>query len=210
MHPMSAFRWEDQDAMLSFVAERGFATLVDSSLRVAQAPLFVDQDRSIYLHLGRGNPLARAMPARVVAVVTGDDAYISPDWCTTPDQVPTWNYESVEIEGELTATDDAQLAHILEGLVAKHEAWVIGKKPWTLSRLSPGVLAQKMKGIFGVKLTYDVLRGTQKLSQNRSLADRDAIVRELSRGPSQMDRGMAVRMVLAKRPAAAETGEPAH
>ena len=186
--------------MLSFVAERGFATLVDSSLRVAQAPLFVDSDRSVYMHLSRANPLARAMPGRVVAVVTGDDAYISPDWCTTADLVPTWNYESVEIEGDLAATDDATLVRILEGLSAKHEAWVIGKKPWSLAKLSPGVLEQRMKGIFGVKLSYTQLRGTQKLSQNRSLADRDAIVRALSRSPSQMDRGLAVRMVLAKRP----------
>ncbi len=200
MHPSAAFRWDDQVAMLSFVAERSFATLVDSSFRVAQAPLFVDSDRSIYMHLGRGNPLAQAIPQRVVAVVHGDDAYISPDWYETEDQVPTWNYESVEIEGVLEPTDDAMLVRILEGLIAKHESWVIGKKPWSLDRLSPGTLNSMTKGIVGVKLSYESLRGTQKLMQNKSLADRDAVVKQLARSPSQMDRGMAVRMVLAKRP----------
>jgi transcriptional regulator len=200
MHPTPVFRWEDQVAMLSFVAERSFATVVDSSLRVAQAPLLVDADGSVYLHLSRANPIAKAMPERVVAVVPGDDAYISPDWYESADQVPTWNYESVEIEGELTPTDDAQLVRILEGLAAKHEAWIIGKKPWTLDKLSPGVLDAKLKGIVGAKLAYTSLRGTQKLLQNKSLADRDAVVKQLARSPSQMDRGLAVRTVLAKRP----------
>lgn len=200
MHPTPVFAWDDQVAMLSFVTERSFATLVDSSLRVAQAPLFVDSDRGIYLHLSRANPIARSMPTRVVAVIPGDDAYISPDWCVSEHQVPTWNYESVEVEGELSATDDTMLLRILQGLAAKHESWVIGKKPWTTDKLPPEVLAAKMKGIVGVKLSYETLRGTQKLLQNKPLADRDAVVRELARSPSQMDRGMAVRMVLAKRP----------
>jgi transcriptional regulator len=200
MHPTSVFRWDDQVAMLSFVAERSFATLVDSSLRVAQAPLFVDADGSIYVHLSRANPIAKSMPTRVVAVLTGDDAYISPDWYTTADQVPTWSYESVECEGTLTQTDDEMLVRILEGLSAKHESWIIGKKPWTLDKLSPGVLAAKMKGIVGAKLSYESLRGTQKLHQNKSIEDRDAVVKQLARSPSQMDRGLAVRMVLAKRP----------
>lgn len=201
MHPTPAFRWDDQVAMLSLIAERSFATLVDSSLRVAQVPLFVDADRSIYMHLARANPIAQSMPTRVVAVVHGDDAYISPDWFASEDQVPTWNYESVEVEGTLSATDDDMLVRILEGLAAKHESWVIGKKPWTPARLSPGVLDTMMKGIVGVKLSYERLRGTQKLLQNKSLADRDGVVMALAKSPSQMDRGMAVRMVIAKRPA---------
>lgn len=81
--------------MLAFVGMRSFATLVDSSLRVAQAPLFVDSDGSIYMHLSRGNPIAQSMPARVVGVVHGDDAYVTPDWYESADQVPTWIYESV-------------------------------------------------------------------------------------------------------------------
>lgn len=200
MHPTGVFRWDDQVAMLSFIAERSFATLVDSSLRVAQVPLFVDADKSIYCHLARQNPIAQSLPARLVAVVHGDDSYISPDWMVSPDQVPTWNYESVEVEAHAEATDDAMLVRILEGLAAKHESWVIGKKPWTLAKLSPGVLDKHVKAIVGVKLSYESLRGTQKLMQNKPLADRDAVVKELARSPNQMDRGLAVRMVLAKRP----------
>lgn len=201
MHPVPVFRWDDQIAMLSLVAERGFATLVDSSLRVAQAPLFVDADKNIYLHLARINPIAQVLPTRVVAVVTGDDAYISPDWYVTADQTPTWNYESVEIEGELTATDDAQLVRILEGLIAKHESWVIGKKPWDISKMSSHALEMFLSRIVGVKLSYESVRGTQKLLQDKTIEDRDSVVKQLARSPSQMDRGMAVRMVLARRPA---------
>jgi predicted FMN-binding regulatory protein PaiB len=113
MHPTSVFHWSDRAEMLSFVRARSFATLVDESLRVAQVPFIVDErEERLLCHFARSNPMVRSLPTRVVAVVNGADAYVSPDWYRSHDQVPTWDYESVEIVGNLSPLL-AQLLDIL-------------------------------------------------------------------------------------------------
>ena len=64
-----------------------------------------------------------------LAVVNGPDAYISAifaRWYAGPDQVPTWNYIAVELEGSVRKLDDAELLQQLEMLNDHHEAKVKG------------------------------------------------------------------------------------
>ncbi len=184
--------------MLAFVADRAFATLAASvgdpaRLVVGQAPVLVDGER-LLLHLSRGNVLARSLPLAVTAVVTGADAYVSPDWYAEADQVPTWNYVSVEIAGRLEATDDAMLLEILRRQSAQFEARIADKRPWTVDKLRPETLAAKLKGIVGATLSIDEIRGTRKLSQNKTDADRTGVVAALGGSARPADREIAVLM----------------
>ncbi|CAN0580369.1 unnamed protein product, partial [Ectocarpus sp. 12 AP-2014] len=71
---------------------------------LAHVPFLISEDAtSIDLHLVRSNPICRCAPSEAVIAVTGPDAYVSPDWYETEDQVPTWNYVSVHLRGKLTA-----------------------------------------------------------------------------------------------------------
>jgi transcriptional regulator len=190
------FRWDDRSAIAAFVAERAFATLVASiedRLVAAHAPLLVDGDRCL-LHLSRANAIARALPLRVLAIVGGADAYVSPDWYREPDQVPTWNYLAVELDGTLAATDDAMLRDILVRESARFEARIPGKRPWTIDKLAPETLAAKLKGIVGAILTVDAVRGTRKLSQNKSEDDRAGVVAGLAASARDGDRALAALM----------------
>ena len=196
MHPTPAFRWDDRTAMLDFVAARGFATiaaLLEGSIRFAQAPLLVDGDRVLF-HLSRANPLAKALPMRASVIVTGPDAYVSPDWYDEPDQVPTWSYVSVELEGELVATDERQLLAIVTRLSATFEARIADKPPWTPGKMTPSVLAAKLGGIIGVTMAIESLRGTRKLSQNKSETARAGVARALAGSPRETDRTIAQLM----------------
>jgi len=182
--------------MLAFVAEHAFATLVatvDGRVIVAQAPLIVDGARCL-LHLSRANAIAKALPVAAIAIVTGPNAYVSPDWYREGDQVPTWNYESVEIAGELAATDDDTLREILIRESASFEGRIADKRPWTIDKLAPATLAAKLAGIVGVALVPGDLRGTRKLSQNKSAADRAGVIEALSASPREADRAVAERM----------------
>jgi transcriptional regulator len=194
MHPAPAFRWDDRAALLSFVGARSFGTLVDASLRVSQVPVIVDGPDRLLLHLSRGNPMARGMPLRVVAVFAGVDGYVSPDWYVTPDQVPTWNYESVEITGTLAPTDDRALRDILARLGAEHESRIAGKRPWTMDKLTPATLDSLARGIVGATLSIESVRGTQKLSQNKAPADRDGVIAALDASATAANREVASRM----------------
>jgi transcriptional regulator len=196
VHPATAFRWEDHDELRAFVAEYAFATIVatiEGRLVVAQAPLIVDGERCL-LHLSRGNAIAKALPLEATVIVTGDHAYVSPDWYAEADQVPTWNYESVELVGSLAPTDDAMLHEILVRESAIFEERIPNKPPWTVDKLAPATLAAKLKGIVGVTFEVRELRGTQKLSQNKRAPDRDGVLEALAVSPVERERRVAARM----------------
>jgi transcriptional regulator len=187
------FHWSDREGMLAFVGERTFATIaatVDGTLAFAQAPVIVDGDRML-LHLSRANRIAKQLPLRASLIVSGPDTYVSPDWYGEPDQVPTWSYVSVELDGELVATDETQLLDILRRQSAVFEGRITGKRPWTLDKMTPAVLAAKLKGIVGVSFAIEAIRGTRKLSQNKNESDRAAVARVLADSPREADRTIA-------------------
>lgn len=205
MHPTPVFHWDDREAMLAFVGERAFATIaasVDGVIAFAQAPVLVERgdrresdaiargDRVLF-HLSRANRLAKVLPLRASIIVGGPDTYVSPDWYGEPDQVPTWSYISVELDGELRATDEAQTLDIVTRLSAAYEGRIAGKRPWTPDKMTPSVLAAKLKGIVGVSLVIEAIRGTRKLSQNKSEMARAGVVQALTDSPREADRTIA-------------------
>jgi transcriptional regulator len=173
MHPNRAFAWEDRDAMLALVGEIGFCTLFVDGPFVVHVPVIVSAPDRIRFHLARAN---RAVPAlegrRALLSCLGPDAYISPDWYGTSDQVPTWNYLAVEAEGPLRRLDEDELTGLLEDLSADHEARLAPKPAWTRGKISPGRFEAMLKAIIGFELAVETLRGTRKLGQQKKEAER--------------------------------------
>jgi transcriptional regulator len=168
MHPDRRFVWDDRDAMLAFVADISFCTIAIDGPFVIHAPVVVDAPDRLRFHVARGNRAAKALDgARAVVSCLGPDAYISPDWYGTPDQVPTWNYLSVEAEGPLQRMDDERLAALLDDLSAAHEARLAPKPAWTRDKMTPGRFEGLLKAIIGYELVIEDLRGTRKLGQNK-------------------------------------------
>ncbi|MEA3013092.1 MAG: transcriptional regulator [Sphingomonadales bacterium] len=171
MHPNRAFAWEDRDEMPAFVAGISFCTVAAEGPMVAHAPVVVAPPDRIRFHIARGNR-AKLDGRRAIVSCLGADAYVSPDWYGTPDQVPTWNYLAVEAEGPLRRLDEAELAALLDDLSAAHEARLAPKPLWTRAKMSPGRFAAMLKAITGYELLIDELRGTMKLGQHKSDAER--------------------------------------
>lgn len=173
MHPNRAFAWEDRDAMLAFVGEIAFATIAAEGPLVVHAPVLVAGTDRLRFHLSRGNR-AKLDGKRAIVSVLGPDAYISPDWYGVDDQVPTWNYLAVEAEGPVRTLDEAELATLLDGLSAAHEARLAPKPAWTRDKMSPGRFEAMLKAIVGYELSIEELRGTRKFGQNKGEAQRRA------------------------------------
>jgi transcriptional regulator len=176
MHPDPKFRWEDRAAMRDFVEEIGFGTLFAATpdgLRVAHVPaIFLDDDR-IGVHVSRGNGIARHLDGMdALFVVNGPDAYVSPDWYDIPDQVPTWNYLAVELDGRMTRMDRDQLVDQIDRLSTMHEARLAPKPAWTRDKMAPGVIDKMLTSLAGFTLEIRAWRGTKKMSQNKSEAVR--------------------------------------
>jgi transcriptional regulator len=180
MHPDNRFRVEDRAVLLDFLRAHPFVTIAAAASGrpfVAQSPVVIrDLDGEIALdfHLSRGNVLTPHLTQgfRAVVLATGPDAYISPDWYAGADQVPTWNYQSVEAEGSVAPLNDAELVALLDDLSAQEEARLLPKTPWTRGKMKPGKFEAMLRGIQGGRLFVERLEGTFKLSQNKNDADR--------------------------------------
>jgi len=167
MHPNRAFAWEDPEAMLAFVADIAFCTICADGPLLVHAPVIVAAPDRLRFHVSRGNRAAALDGKRAIVSCLGPDAYISPDWYGVPDQVPTWNYLSVEAEGPLRRLDEEELARLLDDLSAAHEARLAPKPQWSRAKLAAGRFEAMVKAIAGYELAIEALRGTRKLGQNK-------------------------------------------
>ena len=116
-------------------------------------------------------------------LATGPDAYVSPDWYESADQVPTWNYLSVEAEGSVAVLNEAELIAQLDSLSEQEEAHLAPKPLWTRHKMAPGKFEAMLRGIIGGRLFVERLEGTFKLSQNKSEADRLGAAKGLGKHP---------------------------
>jgi transcriptional regulator len=191
MHPDSRFTVEDRAALLAFVAAHPFVTLAASvrgAPMIAQAPVVIREiggEIALDFHVSRGNALAAHIVQgfSAVALTTAEDAYISPDWYESADQVPTWNYRSVEAHGFVAPLNEDELIAQLDALSAHEEARLLPKPIWTRGKMSPGRFEAMLRGIVGGRLTVERLTGTFKLSQNKSDADRLGAAKGLGKHP---------------------------
>jgi transcriptional regulator len=192
MHPAKPFHVDDRATLLAFFAAHPFVTIAGAAGGrpfTAQAPVVVREldfgEVALDFHLSRGNALAPYVVQgfRAVALTTGPDAYVSPDWYGSEDQVPTWNYVSAEVEGLVAPLSDEEFVALLDDLSAQEEARLLPKKPWTRDKMSPGRFEAMMRGIIGCRLSVERLEGTWKLSQNKGEADRAGVVKALGDHP---------------------------
>ncbi len=184
MHPNPRFAWTDKDAMLAFIADIAFSTIFVATPgggHLLHIPVVVHDARRLRFHVARANRAASALDgAAVLLSCTGPEAYVSPDWYGTPDQVPTWNYIAVECQGMLRRLNDDELAEQIDALSAAHEARLAPKTPWTRHKMSDGRFEAMAKAIVGYELAIEDLRGTRKRGQNKTADERAGAVAALA------------------------------
>jgi transcriptional regulator len=199
MHPARAFHETDPLVLRARVAERGFATIIgieDERPVVAHAPVLLDGLR-LRFHLSAGNRLAAALKRNpwALAVISGDDAYVSPDWCAAPDQVPTWNYVSVEISGPVAPLTAPATRDLLDDLAARYEATLAPKPPWTRAKMTPARFEALLAAITGFELSVERFEGTTKLSQNKPAEEIGRVAAALAEQDDPGARAIAARML---------------
>lgn len=185
----------DRAASLAFAEARGFGTVCawDGTKPIASSlPFYLtyadDGTPHAAFHVARHNPLLKLADGTSswLLAVNGADAYVSPDWYVSPDQVPTWLYQAVHLTGTVRILSDDELAVQLDMLSAKFENWLAPKPPWTSSKMAAGRLDAMKKAIVGLVMTVEDVEGSFKLNQHKSEADYAAISNALA---SQADAG---------------------
>lgn len=162
---------------------------------------------SLRFHLSANNALCAALAdgVRALAVVTGPDAYVSPDWYAATDQVPTWNYVSLEAEGPVRVMRRGETAVLLDDLAAHFEAALAPKPPWTRAKMTPARFEAMLGAIIGYEMAVERLAGTTKLSQNKPADERARVARALAERPGDGSHRIAALMDAEARPIRAES-----
>jgi transcriptional regulator len=194
----------DRAASLAFAQARGFGLVCawDGVRPIASSlPFYLtfadDGTPRAEFHVARHNPLAKLAggTASWLLAVNGADAYVSPDWYVSPDQVPTWLYQVVHLTGTVRTLSDDELAEQIDTLSAKFEDWLLPKKPWTSSKMTVARLDTLKKAIVGLVMTVEEVEGSFKLNQHKSDADHAAIASALVGRPDEAAQTIGNQMV---------------
>ncbi len=173
MHPNRIFRQASRDQNIAFARQRSFGVLVvatDDAPLISHIPFKMSDDGEfLHAHLMRSNPIVRHLqtPLNATMVVSGPDAYISPDWYGIDNQVPTWNYVAVHLSGKLELLDEAQLRGVLDELSDEMESRLSPKPLWKLDKVDKEALERMSRQIVPVVMKISNIEGTWKLSQNK-------------------------------------------
>jgi transcriptional regulator len=211
------FRISELDPVAEVVERVGAGDLVTSAggrLTATRLPVLWERAGDGYgrvlAHLARANPQGDAIEAEAAAggdpaallIVSAAQAYISPSAYPSAAahgrMVPTWNYTAVHLSGPVRVHRDPEwLRDVVGRLSDRHER--DRPVPWTLQDAPADYLQAQLAAIVGVELTVTDVQAARKLSQNRPVEDRRAVVADLNqRGDAQaaavardMDRALA-------------------
>ncbi len=190
---------------LAFTAARGFGHVIacEGGRPVAALlPFHLMEAHGrlprVQFHVARLNPLAQlaAKGGPWLIAVAGDDAYVSAHWYASPEQVPTWLYEAVQLSGPVHVVPTDHTSDHLDRLVAQFESRLAPKPPWVAdSMLSSQRRATLMKSIVAIEMTVETVEASFKLNQHKANADHVAVVRVLREQGEASAQAIAARMV---------------
>ena len=205
MYIPAHFAEHDRQVLFDFIEAHPLAALVTASpsagLFATHLPLLLDRSGAesglLHGHIARANPHYRYLAddsSDALVIFSGPDSYITPNWYESKREhgrvVPTWNYATVHAYGEVSLVEDpVRLRRHLEALTARHEA--ARDAPWHVTDAPDEFITRQLTAIVGLTLRISRLEGKWKMSQNRSQADVDGVVRGLESSGLPHERAVA-------------------
>lgn len=186
MYQPSSFKEERLEVLHALIRAHPLATLVTagSGGLIANLVPFILVETGdkgmLRAHIAKANDQVNALRAgdQTLVVFQGPEAYITPSWYASKGEhgrvVPTWNYVVVQVRGTPRTIDDtawlrAQIA-ILTSQQEDHRA-----PPWKVSDAPEPYIEGQLRAIIGVEIPILSIEGKWKVSQNRSVADREGV-----------------------------------
>jgi len=172
--------------LLTHLGAADLVTVTDAGMVATHLPLLYDaQQGTLIGHLARNNDQWKT-PAcgEALVIAHGPGGYVSPSWYATKAEhgrvVPTWNYVTAHIYGELIVHDDAAwVEDLVRRLTDRHEG--SREHSWTVDDAPPAYVAGQLRAIVGIELKISRIEAKSKLSQNRPATDTDGVIAGLER-----------------------------
>lgn len=210
MYIPESFREKDLSSLHDVVRSRPLGTLISgraSELSASLIPFLIYPGEGRFgilrAHLARANPHAKqlANDPECLILFQAEAGYITPSWYPSKQMshkvVPTWNYAVVEIRGRASVIEDPdwlhrQVSDVTNFLESRR------LQPWQVSDAPAEFIASQLKAIVGIEIPITSIEGKWKMSQNRSDADRDGVIKGLS-SPSDPHADLDLARLVASR-----------
>ena len=195
MYVPQSFQFQDHKEMIDFMQRYSFATIITTGDNIPLAthlPFFISKDADrlvLTAHLSAVNPQAKYIAANTSLVIFSEPhAYISPTHYDKRESVPTWDYISVHAYGKARILEDeASKTRILEQMITFYEPGYMEQWQGLSEKYKTGM----MRGIVAFELVVTDLQGQKKLSQNKTGAERERIIRQLEKSDNGVERDLA-------------------
>lgn len=152
---------------------------------------------SLIGHVARANPLWQ-YEGSVLAVFAGPQAYITPNAYPSKAEhhrvVPTYNYATVQVRGQLRAHDDSSVTHDVVSELTDF-AEQSQPKPWSVSDAPDEFVQANLRAIVAIEIRIDSVTAKFKLSQNRNAADQAGVRDYLANTPDEVDAAAMLKMM---------------
>lgn len=163
-------------ALLSRPGVGNLVTVHASGPLATMVPFYLDEDRdALVTHLVRNNPQAcEPMTGPGMVLLDNADAYIAPSYYATNEHtpnIPTWDYVTVHVWGEVTIDPSPQRA--LE--VAAHLATRMERED-VLTPVGQDKLERMARAIVAAEVSVERVQGKAKMSQNRHPDDVRSVI----------------------------------
>lgn len=203
----AAFAETDLTWLDRLLARDAFVSLVstdaDGLPRLTQLPVLYHRDADGVLiegHWARANPQAQHS-GLVLMLAHGPHAYVSPGWY--PDKiaasrVPTWNYASAQLRGNLELIHDRSALADLVTRTSAHFESGIGQD-WAFDPADDRQ-QRMLSGIVGFRFRPTQIQIKLKLSQNHPEANQRSVMAELARSNEATARDVGHWMQLRQAP----------
>ncbi len=210
MYVPPLFAMGEEAEVLDFCRAHPFALLVThgrQGLFATHLPVILKREATagaaFFGHIARANPHWQNTDpgAEALLVFSGPQAYVTPSWYATKKEtakvVPTWNYASVHVRGQVFWPHDADfLRENLSDLTDRHEA---GRDhPWAMADAPEDFLGMQMRAIVGMRFAVSSFDAKMKMSQNRPAVDVDGVISGLAASGEAGDAAVA-DLVAARR-----------
>ena len=182
----------DDQTIADLLANLGAADLVtvtEDGLTATFLPLLFDPDRgehgALLGHLARNNDQWQRRPlGEALVIAHGAGGYVTPSWYASKAEhgrvVPTWNYLTAHIFGQLIVHDDPEwIGALVHRLTDHHEG--AREQRWSVDDAPAAYIAGQLRAIVGVEVLINRIEAKHKASQNRPGADIDGVIAGLER-----------------------------
>ena len=180
------FEINDPSLIEEFLNSYGFGLLINNApedLAATHLPFLYETNEgdkgALYTHVARNNPQWQSLrpDKKVLAVFFGPHGYISPSWYSSNPAVPTWDYVAIHIYAYPELIEEKEK---LYDLLTKTSDFYEKQNGTDWKPDFTGEYYQKLtQAIVGIKLKVVEIQASFKLSQNKSVEDKNKVIAAL-------------------------------